>query len=304
MLGITMKNLLIMVLLSSFAWSSELHRELEMLAARHRGKVALYAHNLKTGASVGIDADRPVKTASVIKLPIMVEAFAEVGAGKRSLNDKIVLRQQDKVPGSGVLTFLHSGLELTLEDAITLMTIVSDNTATNLVLDQIGVPAVNARLASLGLKNTYLYKRVYKPADQPMPPDQKQFGLGKTTAREMAAVMENIARCDLGVPQLCRRMVEILKNQQDRQMIPRLLETADTSETESAIADKIGELDACRSDVALIESQAGPIIISAFTYDNQDQRWTPDNEAYLLIARMAKAILDAWSPGGLKTGHR
>jgi beta-lactamase class A len=98
-------------------------------------------------------------------------------------------------------------------------------------------------------------------------------------------------------------MIEIMKNQQDRQMIPRLIEMADTSETESAIADKIGELDDCRNDVALIESQAGPIVISAFTYENQDQRWNPDNEAYLLIARMAKAIVDAWSPGGLKAGH-
>ncbi|HYY70004.1 MAG TPA: serine hydrolase [Terriglobales bacterium] len=298
-----MKKLLIIVLLSSSVWASDLQHQLETMAAMHRGKVALYAHNLKTGVSVAVDADRPVKTASVIKLPIMLEVFEQVKAGKRSLNDKVVLRQEDKVAGSGVLPFLHSGLELTLDDAVTLMMIVSDNTATNLVLDQIGIPAVNARLASMGLKSTYLYKKVYKPPEGPMPPDQKKFGLGKTTGREMAAVMESIARCDLGAPQLCRRMIEIMKNQQDRQMIPRLIEAADTSETESAIADKIGELDDSRNDVALIESQAGPIVISAFTYENQDQRWNPDNEAYLLIARMAKAIVDAWSPGGLKTGH-
>ena len=200
-----------------------------------------------------------------------------------------------------MLPFLHSGLELTLEDAIVLMIIRSDNTATNLVIDEVTIPAVNARLATMGLKNTYLYKKVFKPPEGPVPADQKQFGLGKTTAREMAAVMESIERCDLGDAALCRRMIEILKNQQDRSMIPHHLETVDTSEEPSTIANKTGALDDVRNDVALVETAGGPIVISAFTYDNQDQRWNSDNEAELLIARMAQAIVQAWAPKGAGT---
>jgi len=93
-----------------------------------------------------------------------------------------------------------------------------------------------------------------------------------------------------------------MRNQQYRNMIPHYLEVVDTSETPSAIADKIGMLDDVRNDVALVYTKAGPVVISAFTYRNQDQRWTADNQAELLIARMAKKIVDAWSPAGLAVG--
>ncbi len=300
-----MRKVFLFLMLASQALAADLQQQLNSMAAAHHGKVALYAKNLKTGATVAIDADRPVKTASVIKLPIMVEAFAQAKAGKRSvsLSNKITLTKENQVQGSGVLGFLRPGLQPTLEDAITLMMILSDNTATNLVIDQVTIAAVNARIAGMGLKNTYLYKKVYKPAEGPMPPDQKQFGLGKTTAREMAEVMESIYRCELKDEKLCKRMIEIMRNQQYRNMIPHYIETVDTSETPSAVADKIGALDEVRNDVALVFTKSGDIVISVFTYDNKDQSWIAENEAELLIARMAKVIIEAWAPKGLKTGE-
>ena len=295
----TALTIIVAFLATPAAVAAELQSQLDAMARAHHGKVALYAKHLKTGTTVAIDADRPVQTASVIKLPIMVEAFAQVKAGKRSLGHKIVLQEEDKVPGSGVLQFLRAGAQITLEDAIVLMMILSDNTSTNLVIDQVGIPAVNARAAAMELKNTYLYKKVYRKAEGPMPEDQKQFGLGKTTAREMAAVLESIERCDLGDARLCTRMIEIMKNQQSRQMIARYLETADTTEVRSGVAAKLGELDDVKNEVALVYSETGPILISIFTWDNQDQRWMADNQAYLLIARMAKTIVDAWAPKGV-----
>ncbi|MGH9530925.1 MAG: serine hydrolase [Terriglobales bacterium] len=294
-----MHRTLIIVLLTAPAVAADLQQQLEAMVRAHHGKVALYAKHLKTGTTVAIDAHRPVQTASVIKLPIMVEAFAQVKAGKRSLADKIVLREEDKVPGSGILQFLRPGAQFTLEDAIVLMMTLSDNTSANLVIDQVGIPAVNARSAAMGLKNTYLYKKVYRKAEGPMPEDQKQFGLGKTTAREMAAVLESIEACDLGDAKLCTRMIEIMKNQQSRQMIARYLETADTTEVRSGIAAKLGELDDVKNEVALAYTETGPIVISIFTWDNQDQRWMADNQAYLLLAGMARAIVDAWAPKGV-----
>jgi len=152
-------------------------------------------------------------------------------------------------------------------------------------------------MEEMGLKNTYLYKKVYKPATGPMPPDQKKFGLGKTTAREMAELLESIERCDLGDKTLCDTMVGIMKNQQDRDKIPRYLEKGDTTEEISAIANKTGSLDHVRNDVGILYAKNGPIIISAFTYDNKDTSWTVDNQAEVLIAKMAKAVVDAW--GGM-----
>ena len=265
------------------------------MAARHAGKVALFARNLKTGASVAINADEPVQTASVIKLAIMIETFYQAKSGKVRLEERLKLTRDNQVPGSGVLAQLQPGLEPTLLDAITLMMIVSDNTATNMLIDRIGVAAVNARIAAMGLKNTYLYKKVFVPADGPMPADQKKFGLGKTTAREMAEALESVQRCDLKDQALCDQMLAIMRRQQDQGMVWRYLQPGENSQV-TAIADKIGKLDAVRNDVALITTKAAPIVISIFTWENKDQRWALDNEAEILIARMAKRIVEEWAP--------
>jgi beta-lactamase class A len=141
-----------------------------------------------------------------------------------------------------------------------------------------------------------------------MPPDQPQFGLGKTTAREMASLMERIVTCQLafngdqpqpGDRKLCASLLHMLRNQQDRNSIPRYLETLDTSEQGSAIANKTGALDQVRNDVALIATKAGPVVIAAFTQENTDQRWTGDNEAEQTLGKLARAIIDRWSPSGL-----
>ncbi len=309
--------LTLLLLAPSARAADRLQAQLAALAARFPGKVALYARDLRTGRTVALDPDRPVPTASVIKLPIFVEAYAQARAGRLSLDDKLTLTSDNQVSGSGVLNFLRPGLQLTLYDALVLMMTLSDNTATNMVIDAVGIPAVNARMAGMGLKNTYLYKKVSKPAQGPMPPDYPQFGLGKTTAREMGQVMESVQGCaeaamppnaaparwnGIGDPRMCREMIGIMRNQQYRNMVPRFLETEDTSETPSAIADKIGMLDDVRNDVALLYTQAGPVVISIFTYHNQDKSWTAGNQAELLIARMAKKIVDAWSPRGLAPG--
>lgn len=292
-----MKSLIAAVLmLGSVCSASDLSSQLNALAAEHKGKVAFFAKNMKTGQTIAINADTPVATASVIKLPIMLETFYEVKGGKHSLGERLALSKENQVSGSGVLTSLDPGLQPTLKDAVTLMIDVSDNTATNLVIDDISIAAINARLAAMGLKDTYLYKKVFKPAEGPQPPEQKKFGLGKTTAREMAEVMASIYRCDLGDKTLCEQMLSILRNQFYRDMIPRYLETADTTESQSFIANKTGALDEVRNDVALVMTQATPIIISIFSWDNQDQRWTADNSAELLGAKMAKLVVDAWAP--------
>ena len=111
---------------------------------------------------------------------------------------------------------------------------------------------------------------------------------------------QGIDICEVGDAKLCARMIDIMKGQQYRNMIPHYLEAElDTSETPTAIADKLGMLDAVRNDVGIVYTKNGPIVISAFTYNNKDQRWIFENEGELLIAHMAKAIVEAWSPKGL-----
>jgi beta-lactamase class A len=255
-----------------------------------------------------MDADRPVQTASVIKLAILFEAMEQVRAGKAHWEVKLTLAKGDAVSGSGVLTFFDAPLTLTLKDVLTMMVIVSDNTATNLAIDRFGVDAVNGRIAWLGLKDTHLYKKVMKPATGPMPADQPKFGLGKTTAHEMATVMERIGRCELTGPgeaplsgdgEICQVALTMLRNQFYRNTIPRFLEKLDSSETGSGIASKTGSLNAVRNDVAIVAGKSGPMVLSIFTYENDDKSWTADNAAEMIIARLAKEIVEAWSPQGL-----
>ena len=107
------------------------------------GTVCLYARNLITGASYGIRENERVRTASTIKLPVMAAVFAKVRAGEARWDELITLRDEDKVSGSGVLHELSGGVKLPLRDLVHLMIVVSDNTATNLVLDRISADAVN-----------------------------------------------------------------------------------------------------------------------------------------------------------------
>jgi beta-lactamase class A len=242
-----------------------------------------------------------------------LEAMDEVRNGRASLEEKVVLKKDDQVAGSGMLGLMDVPLTLSLKDALTLMIVVSDNTATNLMIDRFGLDKINAHTRALGLKDTYLYKKVFKPPVPPVPADQPKFGLGKTTAREMAEVMEKIGRCQLGTPArptaslpagpsdaaLCDVMLTMLRNQFYRDGIPRYIEGLDSSETGSAIANKTGAVDAARSDVALVASKSGLIVISAFTYDNADRSYSSDDEGDVTIAKLGKAIVQAWSPAGL-----
>lgn len=292
--------------------------EVEALAASHQGKVGVYLHQLNTDKTVALNADEPVQTASVIKLGLLYEAMVEVREGKARWDEKITVPANYTVGGSGFLQFFDTPMTLTLKDVLSLMVIVSDNSATDLAIDRIGVDAVNQRMGQLGLKNTWLYKRIGKPAVGTMPADQPKFGLGKTTPREMAILMETIGRCELhpmgaataaGEEKfgpvdeqdraVCKVALHMLSSQFYRDTVPRYLDTVDTSEHGSAIASKTGSLNAVRNDVAIVAGKTGPIVLSIFTHDNKDQSWTVDNTAEILIAKIAKAAVSSWSPAGI-----
>ena len=298
-----------------------LQQQLQQLTAARAtaglGHTALYAINLNSSTAVGIDPDLPVQTASVIKLGILYHAMVQVREGKARWDEPITLHPHEAVAGSGIVTFLDTPVTLTLKDILTMMVIVSDNTATNLAIDRFGIDPVNDRLQALGLENTHLYKKVMLPATGPMPADQPKFGLGKTTPREMAHLMEAIGLCNLhqvgtdttlgplfartddADRAVCSVALNMLKNQFYRETIPRYLEAVDTSETGTAIASKTGSLDAVRNDVAIVMGKSGPMVLSIFTYDNRDHGWTVDNEAEVSIAKLAKVIVNTWSPNGI-----
>ncbi len=285
-----------------------LQKQVEALASAHHGEVAIYARQLNTGKSVEVQPDLPVQTASTIKLALLWEAMRQVALGTARWDERITLKPDDLVGGSGMLHFFDAPLQLTLKDVATMMVIVSDNTATNLMIDRFPVATVDQDMAALGLDQTVLYKKVFKPATGPMPADQPRFGLGKTTPKQIGQLMEKIGRCDLNLPgkpkvdpekadAACTVGLTMLRNQFYRDTVPRYVDLMNSG-PDNAIASKTGSLDATRSDVAIIAAKTGPIVLAVYTFNNKDKSWTVDNEGERTIAGIAKAIVSAWSPEG------
>ncbi len=260
------------------------------------GYVTLYAKTLNNRAEYGIDADRPVRTASTIKLAILVECFAEAGEGKLDLNEPIELSEGEKVSGSGILQELTSGTRLPLRDVLDLMIVLSDNTATNLVLNRIGGDAVNARMASFGLTQTRVMRKILGDGNKlkPVPtgitaegakPENKRWGIGRSSPHEMVMLLERMYRGELVSKAASEQMLEILKRQRDRNGIGRDMQDVE-------IASKSGALDHLRSDVGIIYSKRGPIAMAITIDDLQPINWTPDNPGLLLLSKLSALLVD------------
>jgi beta-lactamase class A len=253
-----------------------------------KGKVYIYAKNLDTGATYELNGDDRVKTASTIKIPVMVEAFARVAEGRAQWTDELVLTDKKKAGGSGILFEFHDGLKLTLRDAVHLMIVVSDNTATNLVLDQLSTDGVNARMDTLGLKQTRVLRKVFGGGESKAgnDPALKPYGLGVTTPHEMVALVEKIYRGEIVSKEAAKEMIEIMKRQQYHGGIGRTLNGG------VPIASKHGALDRLRSDVGIIYTKRGPIAMAITADDMPDVNWTDDNPGFLLLSRLSLILID------------
>jgi len=260
------------------------------------GKVSLYAKNLNTGKSYGLSPDDPVRTASTIKLAIMVECFAEAGEGKLNLSEPIKITEDEKVSGSGILQELSNGDQLPIRDMVDLMIVLSDNTATNLILNRIGGNAVNARMSQLGLTHTRVMRKILGDGNKLKPtpsgiteegakPENKKWGIGRTTPHEMATLLEKLYRGELVSKTASEEMLTILKRQRDRNGIGR-----DMPDIE--IASKSGALDHLRSDVGIIYSKRGPIAMAITAEDIPEVNWSPDNPGLLLISSLSEILVD------------
>jgi beta-lactamase class A len=267
--------------------SSALRDRIEALAAAHKGKVAVAMKHLGTGETFFRNADDVMPTASLIKLPIMAEVYFQVQNGKIKLDDMVTLTKDEMVPGSGILTDHFSpGAKFPLRDAVHLMIVYSDNTATNLVLDTTGIKSVNERMAGLGLKETRINAKVFKGSLTSVDPARtKEYGLGSTTASEMLTLLELLHKGELGSAEASKEMIEHLKKCEDKDKFPRFLPKA------VIVAHKTGSVNEARTDAGLLMFNGGPVALVVLTNQNEDKSWTPDNAGNKLCADIARAVV-------------
>jgi len=267
--------------------TSELDQQVKNIVSSFKGKVGLYAKNLDTGETYALNADERVKTASTIKIAVMIEAFARVAEGKAKWTDEVVLTKEKKVSGSGILGELSDGLHLTLRDAVNLMMILSDNTATNLVLDVLTTDAVNSRMESLGFKQIKINRKVMSGGESAAgkDPENKKYGLGFATPREMVLVMEKLERGEIVSPAVSKEMIDLMKREQGRYAIGR-------SQWDLPMASKYGALDRLRSAVGIVYSKKGKIAMSISCDDMPEIIWSVDNPAYVLMSRLSETLVN------------
>ncbi len=264
--------------------------QVKNIVVSFKGKVSLFAKNLDTGETYSLNADERVRTASTIKIAVMIEAFARVADGKAKWTDELVLTKEKKVSGSGILSELSDGLRLTLRDGVNLMMILSDNTATNLVLDLLTTDAVNARMESLGFKQIKIMRKVVRGGESMAgkDPENKRFGLGSATPLEMVLVMEKLERGEVISKAASKEMIDLMKREQARYAIGRSL-------WDVPMASKYGALDRLRSAVGIVYSKKGKIAMAISCDEMPEIMWSVDNPAYLLMSRLSEILVDGLS---------
>jgi beta-lactamase class A len=270
-----------------------LSQQIGRLLARFDGKLWLYAKNIDTGADFGLRPDEKVRTASTIKLPVLCALFDLVGAGKLSWDEKLTLREEDKISGSGILHEFSGGMQLAVRDVAHVMIVISDNTATNLILDRITADAVNDYLDRIGLKATRALRKVRGDGNGLQPasgfskasllPDNKSYGLGVTTPREMVSLLEMIECGKIVSPAASKEIVAILKRQQYKDGIGR--------RRSDDVASKSGALDALRSDVGIVYLPTSRLVIAATVDDMPKVDYSPDNAGEILIADITERLV-------------
>ena len=264
---------------------TSLEDRLEPLLRSHQGKVSVAVEHLESGESFRSDADRSMPTASLIKFPVMIEAYRQAKEDGLKLDQMITLKEDDKVPGSGILTYHFSpGANFPLRDAIQLMIAYSDNTATNLVLDAVGIPATAATMEKMGLPETKIHSKVYRRDTSAFPERSAEFGLGSTTADDMITLLKKLHAKELVSEEASEAMYEHLLNCQDEKLFKRFVPPG------TKVAHKTGAVNESRTSAGIIETPGGPVALCVLTSENEDTRWTEDNAAELLIAEVAREV--------------
>ena len=258
---------MLFVLLTPLGAQTRLKANIERIAKSVNAQWGIYIKCLETGEEVTIDADRQMDTMSVIKIPLMAEAFRQIEQGKFKLNDRITLKEEDKRPGTGVMRSLDAGATFSIRDLLTLMTIISDNTATDLVFAKVGgTDPVTRYMESQGLASI----RATGPASSwfaalRAAPSSEQFHreaktpFGLASPHDIGRLLEKIATGKMVNKAASDEMLRIMRGQVYSSRLPRYV-------SGFRIPHKTGDfLPYIGNDAGIFESEKRNVIVVVFT---------------------------------------
>ncbi len=270
--------------------SLTLEKRIAAELASYDGHMSVYADDMK-GNVVAIGADEPFETASTIKTYILACLFEQAERGQASLEDRLVYKKEHFVDGSGVLRDLGVGAKLAVKDVATLMIIISDNIATNMMIDYLGIDTINACIRGLGCTGTTLHN----------PIDFERYDrLGTTTPRDYASMFLRLAKGELVSSAASEQMRAIFRRQHYNGMLtrfipPYFLDSEDTGEEELIyVASKSGSMNACRNDGGIVHTPYGEYVIVIMNKNFSDAIYYDDHPALVFGAKVSRLIFDQY----------
>lgn len=258
--------------------------------ASYDGLMGIYVNDFK-GNKVEINTAEKFETASCIKTFILGTLFDEAEKGHKNLSDKLIYTGENEIDGSGVLKSLDYGVELTAKNVATLMIIVSDNIATNMMIDYLGLDTINRFIRSQGFNDTVLHNKINFT---------KYKQLGTTTPKDYGRIFERICREELVSGDASRQMLNIFKKQHYNSALTKsfpqyFLDSEDTGEEELIyVASKSGSMNACRNDGGIISTPYGQYVIVLFNKNFTDPIYYPDHPATVFSSKVSRLIFDQY----------
>lgn len=266
-----------------------LARKLRALATGFHGGVGIYARQLRTGASVAIDADSVFPTASMIKVPILITLYDQVRQGKldlASMQHRPASLEYKYVEPTDVVGYMATGDSLPLSELAFLMLTVSDNVASLWIQALVGGgAAVNEWLEAHGFRDTRVNSRT--PGREAA---RSVYGWGQTTPREMSSALVMI-REGRAVSQAASEAMfrKLTKSYWDDNALSQLPPTV-------TVASKQGFVDRSRSETVLVIAPAGDYVLTVMTKNQADTTYDANNEGHRLIRAVNRAVYEHWNP--------
>lgn len=258
--------------------------------ASYDGQMSVYVDDMR-GNTVEIGIDEKFEAASTIKTYILACLFDQIEKGQASLDEVLTYKKEHYINGSGLMRDMSFGATFTVKDAAMLMIIVSDNIATNMMIDYLGLDTINACIQALGCKDTILHN----PIDF-----DKYDKLGTTTPRDYASMFLRLAKGELISAKASEQMRDIFRRQHYNSTLTRyfpqyLLDSEDTGEEELIyVASKSGSMDACRNDGGIVHTPYGEYVIVIMNKNFSDPVYHSEHTAQVYGAKVSRLILDQY----------
>ena len=266
---------------------SRLQQKLEEIFKGFKGDAGVYVRSLTTGQTAAIQPDTLFPTASMVKVPILCAVFDKIDKGELKYSQELVYRDSLKYD-DGVTGSFRDSTKIVLSEVVMLVITLSDNTASLWLQQLAGTGAtINEWLERNGFHQTRVNSRT--PGREAI---REKYGWGHTTPREMAELVALIYEGRAVSPDASEQMFRVLsKPYWDGEALSQLPPTVH-------VASKSGAVNASKSEVVLVNGPSGDYVFCIITKNQQDQRWEPDNEGYVLIRHVSRMLWEYFEPDG------